>query len=83
MIDVLVLTSQACHLCRDALDALDDLARDYPLVVRTVDMATPEGEVLAGGFRPPMPPAVVIDGRLFSAGRLPRKKLRRLLETAA
>ena len=30
-----------------------------------------------------MPPAVIVDGLLFSAGRLPRKKLRRRLERAA
>lgn len=78
-----MLSSPACHLCSDALEALEELGRDYPLVVRIVDMASPEGKMLVSRFRPPMPPAVVIDGRLFSAGRLPRKKLRRLLERAA
>jgi len=81
--DVLVLTSDACHLCEDALDALEELAREYPLAIRSVAMDSEEGRALAERHRPPMPPAVLIDGELFSSGRLPRKMLRRLLERAA
>lgn len=82
MTDVLVLTSDACHLCGDAMDALEELAREHPLAIRSVAMDSEEGRALAERHRPPMPPAVLIDGELFSSGRLPRKKLRRLLESA-
>jgi hypothetical protein len=34
-------------------------------------------------YRPAMPPVVLVGGRLFSAGRLPRRKLRRQLERMA
>ncbi len=80
MHDVTLLTSPACHLCEDALQALEELGRDFPLSVCEIDMLSPEGRSLVQRFRPPMPPAVIIDGALFSFGRLPRKKLRRYLE---
>jgi hypothetical protein len=83
MTDIVVLTSPACHLCEDALEALAELGREFPIRVREVGMETPEGRVLLRTHRPAMPPAVLVDGFPFSAGRLPRKKLRRLLEQAA
>ncbi|HSL14651.1 MAG TPA: glutaredoxin family protein [Actinomycetota bacterium] len=83
MIDVVVLTSDACHLCDDALEGLAELALEYPLAIRSLDMDSEEGHALVARHRPPMPPALLIDGELFSFGRLPRKKLRRRLERAA
>jgi len=83
MTDVVVLSSPVCHLCHDALEALIELGREFPIRVREVGMETPEGRELVHVHRPAMPPAVLVDGVLFSAGRLPRKKLRRLLERAA
>jgi alkyl hydroperoxide reductase subunit AhpF len=83
MTDVVVLSSPACHLCEDALEALAQLARELPIRVREVGMETPEGRELVRIHRPAMPPAVFVDGALFSAGRLPQKKLRRFLERAA
>jgi hypothetical protein len=83
MTDVVVLTSPACHLCEDALEALAELGREFPVRVREIGMESPEGRELIRMHRPAMPPAVLLDGVLFSAGRLPRKKLRRLLELAA
>ncbi len=78
-----MVTSPACHLCEDAMDALADLSREFPIEVREVDIRSPEGLGLIERHRPSMPPAVFLDGALFSSGRLPRKKLRRLLERAA
>ena len=83
MTDVVVLTSPACHLCEDALEALAELGGEFPVRVREIGMESPEGRELIRMHRPAMPPAVLLDGVLFSAGRLPRKKLRRLLERAA
>ncbi len=83
MIDVILVTAPICHLCVDARQGLADLAGTFPLSVREVDIASTEGQRLFARLHPPMPPFVVIDGELFSFGRLPRKKLRRFLERAA
>jgi hypothetical protein len=83
MTEAVVLTARDCHLCEDALDALHALGVEFPLRVREVDMESIEGRALLRLHRPAMPPAVLLDGVLFSAGRLPRRKLRRLLERAA
>lgn len=80
MVDVLVVTSPACHLCDDALEALGELADEYDLNVRETSIDSVEGQTVFRRFRPPLPPFVLIDGRLFSSGRLPRKKLHRHLE---
>lgn len=83
MTDVVVLSSPACHLCEDALETLAEFEREFAIRVREVGMETDEGRELLHIHRPAMPPAVLVDGALFSSGRLPRKKLRRLLERAA
>jgi len=83
VVDVVVVTSTSCHLCEDALEVLSELSREFPLSVREVDIRSPEGARIVADHRPPMPPAVLVHGALFSSGRLPRKKLRRYLETAA
>lgn len=79
-IDVVVVTSSACHLCEDALHELSELGKEYPLDVRAVAIDSEEGRQIFERLRPPMPPFVIVDGELFSSGRLPRKKLRKLLE---
>jgi hypothetical protein len=80
MVDVLVVTSPACHLCEDALEVLGELAPEYGLTVRDTPIGSVEGQAVFERFRPPLPPFVIIDGDLFSSGRLPRKKLRKYLE---
>jgi hypothetical protein len=80
---VTVVRTYACHLCEDATAALDELAGRYPLRVRLVDAATPEGTALVRRHRAAMFPLVLIDGQFFSAGRLPRRKLCRLLDGRA
>lgn len=82
-VEVVVVTSPSCHLCEDALAALAELAAEFPLSVREVAIGSPEGARIVERRRPAMLPAVVVDGELFSAGRLPRGKLRRYLERAA
>lgn len=82
MIDVLVVTSPACHLCEDALEVLEGLAHEYPLSIRQTPIESDEGRAIFERFHPPLPPFVVIDDGLFSSGRLPRKKLLRHLERA-
>lgn len=79
--EVVVVSSEGCHFCHDAVEALEELSREFALEVRVVDIRSEEGAEIERTHRPPMPPAVLIDGEFFSFGRLPRKKLRRYLET--
>lgn len=79
-VEIVVLSSPACHLCDDALGALAELGREFPIRVLEIDMDSPEGRELVRIHRPAMPPAIVVDGLLFGVGRLSRKKLRSLLE---
>ena len=77
---VMVVTSPACHFCADAQAVLADLARTHPLDVRTVDMATDEGRAIVREHGAPMPPVVLVEGKLLGWGRLSRGKLRRRLD---
>lgn len=81
--EIMLVSASACHLCADAREALDALAREFPIEIREVDVASAEGRAIVERFRPPMPPVVLVDGMLFSFGRLPRMKLRRHMEQAA
>ena len=81
--EVTVVTTPACHLCADAQAALAGLAGDYPLTVRVVDADSPAGQVLVRQHGTGMFPLVVVDGVFFSAGRLPRRKLARMLSGRA
>ena len=72
---ITVVQAPACHFCQDAHDALVELARQYPLTVRSLEVYSEEGRALVAEHRPAMSPLVLLDGEYFSAGRLPRKKL--------
>lgn len=63
----------------DAQAALADLARYFPLSVRTVAADSQAGEAVTRRHRPDSLPIVLLDGGFFSAGRLPRRKLARQL----
>ena len=80
---VTIVHAPACHFCEDAQHALAELAGEYPLTVQLIDAADPQGQALVTRHRAPMYPLVLIDGDFFSFGRLPRKKLRKLLEARA
>lgn len=71
--------SAGCHFCEDARVVLDDLAAVYPISVERLPAEDPAGAVLIVEHRVGMFPLVLVDGRFFSAGRLPRRKLQRLL----
>jgi hypothetical protein len=76
---VTVVESEACHFCEDARRVLADLAAAYPLTIETVDVRTPAGTNLMQEHRASMSPLVLVDGVFFSHGRLPRRKLLKLL----
>ena len=77
---ITVVESEACHFCDDAQRALSDLATRYPLTVETVDVRSGPGQRLMRVHRASMSPLVLVDGEFFSHGRLPRRKLVKLLE---
>lgn len=76
---ITVVQSEACHFCEDARLALAGLADDYPLTVETVDVRSEAGQRLMQAHRASMSPLVLLDGEFFSHGRLPRRKLAKIL----
>ena len=67
-------------MCDDAYRLLDEIARDHPIRIRTVDLGTAEGRAMADRGGVLFPPGVFVDGEPFSYGRLSERKLRRELE---
>ena len=76
---VTVVPAPACHFCEDADHALAELAATFRFDLEHVPADTPEGRRLIAVHRPALTPLVLVDGDYFSAGRLPRKKLTKLL----
>ena len=76
---VVVVTAPACHFCEEATEHLAEVAARHPLDIREVEITSPEGARLVAEHRPALNPLVLVDGRFFSAGRLPRRKLDALL----
>lgn len=82
-VHVTVVESPSCHYCADAHEVLQQLAGcGHALEVETLDVRDPAGEDLMRRHGASMSPLVVVDGAFFSQGRLPRRKLARLLENA-
>ena len=75
-VPVTVVHSRACHFCDDARAVLADLATEFPLTVEYLNCTESRGAALIREHRAGMYPLVLVDGGFFSAGRLPRKKLR-------
>lgn len=80
-IAVTLVHSPACHLCVDAEEALHELSSEYAIDVSVLSIDSPVGASLVAVHRPAMNPLVLVDGAFFSSGRLPRKKLIKLLES--
>lgn len=80
---VTVVHAPTCHFCDDAQQALAALATEFAFIVELVDAEEPRGAVLMATHGAPMFPLILIDGAFFSSGRLPRKKLHKLLEARA
>lgn len=78
---VTLVSGSACHLCEDARAALDECAAEFGIDVRIVDAASSEGWALLARYRPALLPLILLDGEVFSTGRLPRKKLRHRLQS--
>lgn len=77
--EVIVVEAEACHFCVEAQRQLAAFAERFPLTVRVVTVDSGEGRRLLAEHRPALYPLVLVDGVFFSAGRLPRRKLEKLL----
>jgi hypothetical protein len=80
MIDVVVLSQSDCHFCDLAEQVLQRVARDYPLAVRHIALASQEGQALAARHGVMFAPGILLEGRLFSFGRPSERRLRRHLD---
>ncbi len=76
---VTVVPAPACHFCEDADEALAELAATLRFDLEHIPAETAEGQRLIAVHRPALMPLVLVDGEYFSAGRLPRKKLVKVL----
>ncbi len=83
MTKVTLLTQDDCTLCDHAKNVLTRVRADHPLEVQEIRLDSPEGRALALQHAVLFAPGVLLDGPLFSHGRLSEKRLRRILERAA
>ena len=77
---ITVVESEACPFCEQARSSLAELAVTYPLLIDIIDARSEQGHSLMQSHRASMSPLVLLDGQFFSNGRLPRRKLTRLLD---
>lgn len=80
MVEVTLLTQENCAFCEQAKEVLSRLSDEYPISVRELDLATPEGQKLAWQGGVMFPPGIFIGDEPFSYGRPSEKKLRRELD---
>jgi hypothetical protein len=80
LIRITLVTRAHCGFCDDAHAIVERLKGDYPLVIETVDLDSPEGGGLAIRAGILFPPGIFVDGEPFSYGRLSERKLRHALE---
>jgi thiol-disulfide isomerase/thioredoxin len=76
MPEAVVYSRPGCHLCERAEHLLASIARDYPMVVRRVNVD--DVPQLAARFGERIP-VVAIDGRVVAAGRVSEYRLRKAL----
>lgn len=80
---ITLVSAPACHFCADARQALAELSLDHPIAINVVEADSDLGRSLVAAHRPAMFPLVLVDGAVFSVGRLPRRKLRARLAVRA
>lgn len=83
MTTVSLLTQPSCSMCDFAKHVLARVGMDHPLDIREIPLDSPTGRTLAAAHGVLFAPGILIDGELFSYGRLSEKKLRRHLEGTA
>lgn len=78
---ITIIEAPGCHFCADAHDALAELLEQgHQIEISTVDARSADGQALMQRHRAGLSPLVLVDGSFFSHGRLPRRKLARLIQ---
>lgn len=78
-VEITLLTRSDCGLCDHAKSVLARLGGEFDLIVREIDVASPDGRALAATSGMAFPPAVLVDGEPFGFGRIAERRLRRHL----
>lgn len=78
-----LLTQTDCGPCEQAKKVLTRVGADYQLQVTEVSLSSDEGRALATDAGVTFAPGILLDGALFSYGRLSETRLRRTLTAAA
>lgn len=81
MTEITLLSQPSCVFCEQAKEILSRLTEDYTFSVHEIRLDTEEGRKLAVQHTVMFAPGILIDGQLFSYGRLSEKKLRLQLTT--
>ncbi len=77
---ITVVESIGCHFCADAESAIAELASQYAVEVTHIPMSSPQGMDLMQRHGAGMSPLVLLDGQFVSSGRLPRGRIRTMLD---
>ncbi|GAA3137276.1 glutaredoxin [Kribbella aluminosa] len=77
---VTLLTQDDCAFCDHAKTVLARVSGEHPLEIQEIRLDSAEGRALAIQHAVLFAPGVLLNGALFSHGRLSEKKLRRTLE---
>lgn len=81
-VEVTLLTAADCRYCESAAEVLERVGRDHPLTVHRIELDSPPGRDLAGRHGVLFAPGILLDGQMFSYGRLSERRLRRHLSRA-
>ena len=77
---VAIVDSVGCHFCADAEAAITELTTEYAIDVTHIPMSSPQGMDLMQSHGAGMSPLVLLDGQFVSSGRLPRGRIRTMLD---
>lgn len=78
---ITIVEAPGCHFCSEAHEVLAALVEQgHQIEINTMDARSPDGQMLMQRHRAGLSPLVLVDGTFFSHGRLPRRKLARLIE---
>ncbi|AZN30413.1 glutaredoxin [Flaviflexus salsibiostraticola] len=78
--EITLVTAPACKFCDDAHERLGELESQGHIQLHLVDAESQRGRELIAAHRPGMFPLVLVEGRYFHDGRLPRGKMARLVQ---
>lgn len=77
MINLTLVTREGCVHCAQTKELLKKIQPEYPeLVVKEVDLTTPEGQGLVSKYGIMSSPGIIINGELFAIGGTTEKELR-------